>query len=74
VGDLARELPFYRARQAVRPGITGWAQIQFEYGNSVDDAKVKLEYDLYYVKHANPLLDLRIILQTLPVMIGMKGI
>jgi lipopolysaccharide/colanic/teichoic acid biosynthesis glycosyltransferase len=74
VGDLAQELPFYRARQAVRPGITGWAQIQFEYGNSVDDAKVKLEYDLYYVKYANPLLDLRIILQTLPVMMRMKGI
>jgi lipopolysaccharide/colanic/teichoic acid biosynthesis glycosyltransferase len=74
VGQLAEELPFYRARQAVRPGITGWAQIQFEYGNSVDDAKVKLEYDLYYVKYANPLLDLRIVLQTIPVMLGMKGI
>jgi exopolysaccharide biosynthesis polyprenyl glycosylphosphotransferase len=71
---LARELPFYRARHAVRPGITGWAQIQFEYGDSMEDAKVKLEYDLYYVKNANPLLDLRIVLQTIPVMLGMKGI
>jgi exopolysaccharide biosynthesis polyprenyl glycosylphosphotransferase len=74
VEQLAHTLPFYRARHAVRPGITGWAQIQFEYGNSVDDAKAKLEYDLYYVKNANPLLDLRIALQTIPVMVGMKGI
>ena len=69
----AERLPFYRSRHAVRPGITGWAQIQFEYGNSVEDAKEKLEYDLYYVKHANPLLDLRIVLQTIPVMVQMKG-
>jgi exopolysaccharide biosynthesis polyprenyl glycosylphosphotransferase len=74
VEQLAEALPFYRARHATRPGITGWAQIQFRYGSSVDDARVKLEYDLYYVKHANPLLDIRIILQTIPIMVGMKGI
>jgi lipopolysaccharide/colanic/teichoic acid biosynthesis glycosyltransferase len=74
VEKLADELPFYRARHAVRPGITGWAQIQFEYGDSVEDAKVKLEYDLYYVKHAGPLLDLRIVLKTIPVMLRMGGV
>jgi exopolysaccharide biosynthesis polyprenyl glycosylphosphotransferase len=74
VKDLAESLPFYRARHAVRPGITGWAQIQFDYGNSVQDAQVKLEYDLYYVKRASLLLDLRIMLQTIPVMVGMKGL
>jgi lipopolysaccharide/colanic/teichoic acid biosynthesis glycosyltransferase len=74
VEELAQALPFYRARHAVRPGITGWAQIHFGYGDSVDDARVKLEYDLYYVKHANPLLDIRILLQTIPIMAGMKGI
>jgi len=74
VEELAHELPFYRARHAVRPGITGWAQIQFEYGNSVDDAKVKLEYDLYYVKHVNLLLDLRIALKTIPVMVERRGV
>jgi exopolysaccharide biosynthesis polyprenyl glycosylphosphotransferase len=73
VEELAEKLPFYRARHAVRPGITGWAQIQFDYGNTVDDAKVKLEYDLYYVKHASPLLDFRIALKTIPVMMERKG-
>jgi exopolysaccharide biosynthesis polyprenyl glycosylphosphotransferase len=73
VEQLAAELPFYRARHAVRPGITGWAQVQFQYGKSVEDAKVKLEYDLFYVKHANPFLDLRILLKTLPVMIERRG-
>lgn len=74
VEQLAREIPFYRARHAVRPGITGWAQVQFEYGNSMDDAKTKLEYDLYYVKHAGPLLDARIALTTLPVMLALRGL
>jgi len=74
VTQLAQEFPFYRARHAVRPGITGWAQVQYEYGNSTEDAKTKLEYDLYYVKHMGVLLDLRIMLTTLPVMISMKGL
>jgi len=73
VEELAQVLPFYRARHAVRPGITGWAQVEYEYGNSVDDARVKLEYDLYYVKHAGVLLDTRILLKTLPVMLSMRG-
>ena len=70
---LAGELPFYRARHTVRPGITGWAQIQFDYGDSVEDAKVKLEHDLYYVKYAGPALDARILLQTIPVMLLWRG-
>jgi len=74
VDQLAEKVPFYRARHAVRPGITGWAQVHFDYGNSFDDARIKLEYDLYYVKHANPFLDLRITLLTLPVMIGRRGL
>lgn len=74
VEQLAHELPFYRARHVLRPGITGWAQVQFNYGNSVDDARVKLEYDLYYIKHASLLLDIRILLQTVSVMILMKGL
>ncbi len=73
VADLARTIPFYRARHAVKPGITGWAQIRYHYGNSPDDARVKLEYDLYYVKHASVFLDCTIILQTIPVMILGKG-
>ena len=73
VERLAEDLPFYRARHAVRPGITGWAQVHVDYGQSVQEAKVKLEYDLYYVKHAGPFLDLRILLKTIPVMVERKG-
>lgn len=73
VEQLAETIPFYRARHAVRPGLSGWAQVQYRYGSSVDDARIKLEYDLYYVKHASLLLDLRIALQTIPVMLLFKG-
>ncbi len=73
VEQLAQTIPFYRARHAMRPGLTGWAQVQYRYGSSVDDARIKLEYDLYYVKHASFLLDLRIALQTVPVMLLFKG-
>jgi exopolysaccharide biosynthesis polyprenyl glycosylphosphotransferase len=73
VEELAKALPFYRARHAVRPGITGWAQVQHRYASSVEDSKTKLEYDLYYVKHVGALLDLRIVLRTIPVMLLFKG-
>jgi exopolysaccharide biosynthesis polyprenyl glycosylphosphotransferase len=73
VESLAKTIPFYRARHAVRPGITGWAQVQYRYGNTVDDARIKLEYDLYYVKNASILLDLRIVLRTISVMLQLKG-
>ncbi len=71
--NLARTVPFYRARHAVRPGISGWAQVRYRYGNSAEDAEIKLEYDLYYVKHTSLLLDLRILLLTLPVMLQFMG-
>jgi len=73
VGHISRSLPIYRARHAVRPGITGWAQIHYRYGSSVEDARVKLEYDLYYVKHAGFALDLMILLQTPLVMLRGGG-
>ena len=73
VGRLGLELPVYRARHAVKPGITGWAQIRYHYGNSVEDSRVKLEYDLYYVKHASLYLDVLILLQTVPTMLRFKG-
>ena len=64
VEQLARELPLYRARALVPPGITGWAQIQFPYAGSLEENLAKLEYDLYYIRHLGPLLDLRILLRT----------
>ena len=73
VDRLAREIPFYRARHAVKPGLTGWAQVRFGYGNSVEDARTKLEYDLYYVRHAGFYLDALILLKTAAVMIGLRG-
>ncbi len=73
VGEISRALPIYRARHAVRPGITGWAQIHYPYGNSMEDARIKLEYDLYYVQHANLALDVLIMLQTIPTMLLFKG-
>jgi exopolysaccharide biosynthesis polyprenyl glycosylphosphotransferase len=71
--NLARTVPFYRARHAVRPGISGWAQVRYHYGNSAEDSEIKLEYDLYYVKHASLFLDLRILLLTIPVMLQFMG-
>jgi len=73
VEELAKELPFYRTRHAIRPGLTGWAQVQYRYANSVDDARIKLEYDLYYIKHYGPLLDLQILVKTLAVMLRCRG-
>ncbi len=73
VGELSRAIPIYRARHAVLPGITGWAQIHYPYGDSVEDARIKLEYDLYYVRHASLALDVLIMLQTLPTMLLFKG-
>ena len=74
VNALALILPFYRARHAVKPGITGWAQINYGYGNSNSDSHIKLEYDLYYVKHASLLVDIKIIMQTVPTMFLGKGL
>ncbi len=73
VGDLARQMPIYRVRHVTRPGITGWAQIRYRYGNSVEDARLKLEYDLYYILHRSFYLDLLILFQTLPVVFGLRG-
>jgi exopolysaccharide biosynthesis polyprenyl glycosylphosphotransferase len=73
VGQLARELPLYRVRHAVKPGITGWAQVHLEYGDSIEDSRQKLEYDLYYVKHACLYLDILTLLHTVRVVVGLKG-
>lgn len=73
VDRLAQEIPFYRARHAVRPGLTGWAQVRYGYGSSVDDTRVKLEYDLYYVRHAGFYLEALILLKTLAVVLQLQG-
>jgi sugar transferase (PEP-CTERM system associated) len=73
VDDLEDKLPFYGERHMVKPGITGWAQINYPYGASVEDARAKLEYDLYYTKNYTPFLDLLILLQTLRVILWPEG-
>jgi sugar transferase (PEP-CTERM system associated) len=73
VCDLEARLPFYAERHMVKPGITGWAQINYPYGASIEDARQKLEYDLYYVKNYSPFLDLLILLQTMRVVLWPEG-
>jgi sugar transferase (PEP-CTERM system associated) len=73
VADLEARLPYYAERHVVKPGITGWAQINFPYGASVEDARQKLEYDLYYAKNYTPFLDLLILLQTVRVVLWPEG-
>ena len=73
VTELERQIPFYAERHMVKPGITGWAQINYPYGASLEDARHKLEYDLYYTKNYSPFLDLLIILQTVRVLLWAEG-
>ena len=73
VCDLEQRLPFYAERHMVKPGITGWAQINYPYGASIEDSRHKLEYDLYYAKNYTPFLDLLILLQTLRVVLWREG-
>jgi sugar transferase (PEP-CTERM system associated) len=70
---LAHQIPYYRQRLAVKPGITGWAQINHKYGDSELDAVIKLEYDLYYIKHISLAIDLYIIFHTIKVMLLRRG-
>lgn len=70
---LARDIPFYRERHSVRPGITGWAQLNYPYGASMEDAKQKLQYDLFYIKYFSIIFDLSIVLQTVRVVIWSEG-
>lgn len=73
VDGLQEEIPFYGERHMVKPGITGWAQINYPYGASTEDSRKKLEYDLYYAKNYTPFLDLVILLQTVRVVLWPEG-
>jgi lipopolysaccharide/colanic/teichoic acid biosynthesis glycosyltransferase len=74
VKDLAKKIPLYNERHMVKAGLTGWAQINYPYGASIDDARSKLSYDLYYVKNFSILFDLVILLQTLRVVLWPGGV
>jgi exopolysaccharide biosynthesis polyprenyl glycosylphosphotransferase len=73
VSELELEIPYYTIRHAVTPGLTGWAQVRYGYGKSIEDARRKLEYDLYYLKNRGPLLDGVILLYTVRVILQMQG-
>ncbi len=73
VTQLEEKIPYYGYRHTVKPGLTGWAQISYPYGSSIEDAKQKLQYDLYYVKNHNLLFDLTILIQTVEVVLMGKG-
>lgn len=71
--DLEKKIPFYRLRHLVRPGITGWAQVMYAYGASVEDSKQKLQFDLYYIKNFSFIFDMQIIFKTIRVVLFGKG-
>jgi sugar transferase (PEP-CTERM system associated) len=73
VQQLAEEIPFYMMRHAVKPGVTGWAQVRYRYGASVEDSLEKLRYDLYYMKHLSLVFDLTILVDTVKVIVCRKG-
>ena len=73
VQDLRKQIPYYDLRHTLRPGITGWAQICFQYAGSVEDSHVKLQYDLYYVKNLSLWLDLKILFRTIGVVLQGSG-
>lgn len=74
VAYVQHQIPFYRTRLAAKPGLTGWAQINYGYGSTVEDALIKLQYDLYYLKHQSPWFDLLILLRTIGVVLRMRGL
>jgi sugar transferase (PEP-CTERM system associated) len=74
VDQLTRAIPFYAERHVVKPGITGWAQINYPYGASIEDARHKLEYDLYYVKNYSIFLDILTLIQTVRVILWQDGV
>jgi lipopolysaccharide/colanic/teichoic acid biosynthesis glycosyltransferase len=73
VKTLSEQIPYYRQRHCVKPGITGWAQINHKYGDRLEDAVIKLEYDFYYIKNISLSLDAYIIFHTLKTMVLSRG-
>ncbi len=73
VDDLVTKIPYYAVRHSVKPGVTGWAQVRYEYGSTIEDSVEKLQYDLYYVKNHTLFLDLLILLETVAVVLTGKG-
>lgn len=73
VSEIAEKMPFYETRHVIKPGLTGWAQVNYSYGETIDDSLIKLQYDLYYIKHRSLFLDVNIIFKTLGTVLLYKG-
>ncbi len=73
VEQIVKSMPFYETRHIIKPGITGWAQVKYNYGSSLEDSLIKLQYDLYYIKHRNVFLDVNILIKTLSTVLFYKG-
>ena len=73
IDELEKEIPYYRFRHSVRPGVTGHAQVEYSYGASIDDAIWKHKYDMFYIKHQTLLLDLKILVKTIATVLFAKG-
>ena len=73
VRELSQTLPFYETRHIIKPGLTGWAQVNTRYGSSSSDSLIKLQYDLYYIKHRSFFLDINILIRTLSTIIFYRG-
>jgi lipopolysaccharide/colanic/teichoic acid biosynthesis glycosyltransferase len=73
VAELAAVMPFYETRHVVKPGLTGWAQVNYSYGETLKDSLIKLQYDLYYIKHRSIFLDLNIVIKTFSTVLFYRG-
>lgn len=73
VNNYEKEIPYYNERHIIRPGITGWAQVNYPYGSNIEDTKQKLMYDLYYIKNWSIILELKVIFKTIAIVLGKKG-
>jgi exopolysaccharide biosynthesis polyprenyl glycosylphosphotransferase len=73
VKEISKIMPFYETRHVVKPGLTGWAQVNYSYGESIDDSLIKLQYDLYYIKHRSVFLDISIMFKTLSTVLFYRG-
>lgn len=73
VDEIAKIMPFYETRHVIKPGLTGWAQVNYSYGGTIDDSLIKLQYDLYYIKHRSIYLDLNIMFKTITTVLFYRG-
>lgn len=73
VNEIAEVMPFYETRHVIKPGLTGWAQVNYSYGETIDDSLIKLQYDLYYIKHRSIFLDINIVIKTISTVLFYRG-